>query len=125
MTSNPVVWFELYVDDMARARRFYESVFGVKLTQIETPTPGMEMWGFPMEQGKAGAGGALARMEGARPNGGLGTLVYFACEDCAVEARKAAQYGGKIFKDKFPIGQYGAIALVHDTEGNLIGLHSR
>src|SRR5690349_11404571 len=112
MQSNPVVWFELYVDDMARARRFYESVFGLKLTPINTPTPGMEMWGFPMEQGKTGAGGALAKMEGAKPNGGLGTLIYFACQDCAVEAKKAAQNGGRIFKDKFSIGQYGAIALV-------------
>src|SRR6186713_2933609 len=123
MQNNPVVWFELYVQDMARARKFYESVFGFKLSRIETPTPGMEMWGFPMEQHKTGAGGALCRMEGA-PSGGMGTLVYFSCQDCAVEAKKAAASGGKIFKDKFSIGQYGQIALVTDTEGNMIGLHS-
>ena|SRR5690349_11475430 len=123
MNSNPVVWFELYVDNMSRARQFYESVFGFKLTKLESPTADIEMWAFPMEQGKTGAGGALAKMEGAKP-GGFGTLVYFSCQDCAVEAKKAAQHGGKIFKDKFSIGQYGSIALVHDTEGNMIGLHS-
>ena len=123
MQNNPVVWFEVYVQDMARARKFYESVFAFKLSRIDTPTPGMEMWGFPMEQGKTGAGGALCRMEGA-PSGGMGTLVYFSCQDCAVEAKKAAASGGKIFKDKFSIGQHGYIALVTDTEGNMIGLHS-
>ena len=123
MQSNPVVWFELYVENMSRARQFYESVFGFKLTKLESPTSDIEMWAFPMEQGKTGAGGALAKMEGAKP-GGFGTLVYFSCQDCAVEAKKAAQNGGKIFKNKFSIGQYGSIALVHDTEGNMIGLHS-
>ena len=123
MNSNPVIWFELYVQDMNRARRFYESVFGFKLTPIDTPTPGMEMLGFPMGEGKVGAGGALCRMEGA-PTGGGGTLVYFSCDDCAVEAKKAASNGGRIFKDKFSIGKYGSIALVFDPEGNMIGLHS-
>ena len=114
MQSNPIVWFELYVQDMNRAKTFYEKVFGFTLSKLDAPSSegNLEMWAFPMEQGKAGAGGALC------------TLVYFSCQDCAVEAKRAAENGGKIFKDKFPIGQYGAIALVYDTEGNMIGLHS-
>lgn len=125
MQSNPIVWFELYVQDMNRAKTFYEKVFGFTLSKLDAPSSegNLEMWAFPMEQGKVGAGGALCRMDGA-PSGGGGTLVYFSCQDCAVEAKRAAENGGKIFKDKFPIGQYGAIALVHDTEGNMIGLHS-
>jgi len=35
-----------------------------------------------------------------------------------------ASNGGKIVKEKFSIGEYGHIALVTDTEGNMIGLHS-
>jgi predicted enzyme related to lactoylglutathione lyase len=53
-----------------------------------------------------------------------GTIVYFSCVDCSVEAARAAQNGGGILRPKFPIGQYGFISLVNDTEGNLIGLHS-
>ena len=120
MENNPVVWFELYVQDMARAKTFYESVFGFEFRKIDSP--GMEMWGFPMEQNKVGAGGALIKMEGVDSGGG-GTLIYFACDDCAVEAKKAAASGGSIHKDKFSIGQYGWIALVTDTESNMIGLH--
>lgn len=51
-------------------------------------------------------------------------MIYFSCADCAVEAKRAAQNGGRIFKEKFSIGQYGFIALVVDTEGTMIGLHS-
>ena len=121
MEHNPVGWFELYVQDMERAKKFYQSVFGFVLTKIESP--GIEMWGFPMEQNKTGAGGALVKMEGV-PSGGGGTLIYFICDDCAVEAKKAAASGGSIHKDKFSIGPYGFIALVVDTESNMIGLHS-
>ena len=59
-----------------------------------------------------------------RPKGNS-VIIYFSCEDCAVEAKRAGENGGKIFKEKFSIGQHGFIALVHDTEGNMIGLHSR
>jgi hypothetical protein len=58
------------------------------------------------------------------PSGGNATVVYFHCQDCAVEAARAAAAGGKVERPKFSIGQYGHIALVLDTEGNLIGLHS-
>lgn len=123
MTCNPVVWFEIYVQEMARAKSFYEAVFGLALTQLDSPIPGMELWSFPMEQGAPGATGALVKMEG-KDSGGGGTLIYFSCADCSVEAAKTAANGGQIFREKFSIGQYGYIALVYDTEGNMIGLHS-
>jgi len=46
------------------------------------------------------------------------------CADCANEAARVTAAGGKLVRDKFSIGQYGFIALVMDTEGNMIGLHS-
>ena len=121
MSNNPIGWFEIYVQDMGRARAFYDSVFATRLERLEGPD--IEMWAFPMEPDRPGAPGALVKMEGF-PSGGNSTIVYFTCSDCAVEARRASESGGKIFKDKFSIGQYGFIALVLDTEGNMIGLHS-
>ena len=121
MASNPVGWFEIYVQDMNRAKGFYQSVFKAQLQKLESP--GIEMWAFPMQPEGNGAAGALIRMEGF-PSGGNSTIVYFICDDCAVEAKRASTQGGKIFKDKFSIGEYGFIALVTDTEGNMIGLHS-
>ena len=126
MKSNPVGWFEIYVQDMPRARAFYEAVFQGKLEELKNPNsegfPDMEMWVFPMSMEGYGAAGALVKMAGL-PSGGS-TLVYFSCEDCAVEADRAASHGGEIFKNKASIGQNGFIALVVDTEGNMVGLHS-
>lgn len=121
MTNNPVGWFEIYVQDMARAKRFYEAVFQVKLEKLDSPE--VEMWSFPMTMDRYGAPGALVKMKGC-PSGGNSTLVYFSCADCAVEAGRIKAAGGRIDKDKFSIGQYGFIALVFDTEGNMFGLHS-
>lgn len=125
MQTNPVVWFEIYVQDMARAKRFYETLLQGTLEKLDTPDcleGGMEMWAFPMDMTAAGASGALAKIDGCGSGGG--TLVYFACEDCAVAAARAASAGGSVLKEKFAIGQYGHIALIHDTEGNVVGLHS-
>jgi uncharacterized protein len=121
VSNNPIGWFEIYVQDMSRARAFYDSVFATRLQRLEGPD--IEMWAFPMEPDRPGAPGALVKMDGF-PSGGNSTIVYFTCSDCAVEAKRASESGGKIFKDKFSIGQYGFIALVLDTEGNMIGLHS-
>jgi len=122
MAVNPVIWFELYVDDMARARAFYETVFKVTLESMSDA--GMEYYAFPMQNDQVGAGGALAKMEGMAPGGG-GTLIYFHCEDCAVEEGRVAGAGGTVLKPKMSIGSYGFMSLVLDTEGNTIGLHSQ
>lgn len=126
MKSNPVGWFEIYVQDMPRAKAFYEGVFQGQLSELKNPAtenpPGMEMWAFPSSMENFGASGALVRMSGC-PSGGS-TLVYFSCDDCAEEAARATLHGGKIFREKMAIGEYGFIALVEDTEGNMIGLHS-
>lgn len=121
MANNPVAWFEIYVQDMERAKAFYETVFETKLAKLESPE--IEMWAFPMVMEGAGAAGALVKAPGV-PSGGMGTLVYFSCEDCAVEGARAAEAGGRIAREKMSIGQYGFILLAHDTEGNMIGLHS-
>ncbi|MEW5764051.1 MAG: VOC family protein [Acidobacteriota bacterium] len=121
MSGNPVVWFEIYVQDMARAKAFYEGVLQRKLERLNMPEP--EMWAFDMDMAANGAGGALVRMAGC-PSGGNSVLVYFSCEDCAVEEARIAAHGGRVERSKMSIGEYGFIALAYDTEGNLFGLHS-
>ena len=129
MKSNTVVWFEIYVQDMERAKRFYEAVLAVKLEKMHPPTPemDMEMWGFPSDTATAqtsyGACGMLVKMEGF-PSAGGGTLVYFGCQDCAVEASRVSANGGIVIKEKTSIGPHGHFALARDTEGNMIGFHS-
>jgi uncharacterized protein len=121
MSENAVRWFEIYVQDIARASAFYETVLGVRLARIEGPD--IEMWGFPGDPGRPGASGSLVRIPGM-PSGGCSTLVYFGCEDCAIEEARVVPAGGRVERSKLSIGQYGFVTLAFDTEGNLFGLHS-
>lgn len=123
--KNPVGWFEIYVNDIARAKQFYEAVFNIQLSELTPPSEGssLQMWAFPSDMQVYGASGALVQMSGVAA-GGNSTLIYFSCEDCADEAARIGEAGGKIHESKTSIGEYGFIVLAFDTEGNMIGLHS-
>jgi uncharacterized protein len=122
--NNPVVWFEIYVDDISRARKFYEAVLNIQFQDMADPTAdGLQMAAFPMQQDRPNASGALIHMEGMKA-GGNSTIVYFDCRDCAVEEARVPGAGGKIFKKKLSIGEHGFMSLCTDTEGNMFGLHS-
>ena len=125
--QNPVVWFEIYVDELQRAQKFYETVFDLKLNELPTPDSvedGMKMLAFPSDmESKNSATGTLVKMEGFKA-GNNSTIVYFASEDCSIEEARIEEAGGKIFTPKQSLGEYGFMVLAHDTEGNLIGIHS-
>lgn len=126
-TINPVIWFEIYVDDMSRAKQFYETVLGVTLSELPMPEvaggDSVEMFAFPMEESGAGAAGTLVRMEGVKA-GGNSSLVYFGSKDCSIEEGRIEAAGGRIFKSKQSLGEFGFMVLAYDTEGNMFGIHS-
>ncbi len=124
MQRNPVGWFEIYVQDMARAQAFYEAVLGIDLSPLPSPDDAdMEMMAFPMDMDYPGASGALVRYDGF-DSGHNSVLVYFSSQDCSVEASRIVAAGGRLEKDKMSIGEYGFIAVAYDTEGNMFGIHS-
>ena len=117
-------WFDIYVDDIERAQAFYEAVLDTELMPLEDPNdPAAQMRVFAHDHTSHGAGGALVKLDHARPGPG-GSMVYFSCDDCAVEQARVPAAGGTVIRPKFPIGDHGFVAIVSDTEGNLIGLHS-
>lgn len=121
---NPVAWFEIYVDDMERATKFYETVFNLKLDEM--PVPGdapMIMRCFPGFEDGIGASGTLVKMDGLQA-GGNSTIVYFGCMDCAVEESRVVNAGGKVHQPKMSIGEYGFCSIIMDSEGNTVGLYS-
>lgn len=124
---NPVVWFEIYVDDLNRAKQFYESVFQLQLNEMPMPESAeasMKMLFFPSDmESKNSASGALVKMDGFKA-GNNSTIVYFMSEDCGMEEARITAAGGKIIKPKVSLGDYGAMVLASDTEGNMIGIHS-
>ncbi len=119
--SNPIIWFEIPVNDLGRARNFYAHVFGIEL---EEQTSGdTQMAFFPMVKDAGGAAGTLVKGNGYAPCAS-GTLIYFSTPDIEAALARAAERGGKTLKAKTSIGEYGFIGLLQDSEGNHIGLHA-
>jgi predicted enzyme related to lactoylglutathione lyase len=58
------------------------------------------------------------------PSGGNSVIVYFACEDCAVEAQRVVPAGGKIHRGKFLDRRVRLHRARARSEGNMFGLHS-
>ena len=122
--QNPVNWFEIYVDDIDRAQAFYESLLGITMSPSPMQGGEMDMRMFPAEMGAPGATGAIIRHPMRQPNS-QGSLVYFSVEDCGKTTDRAKGQGALVFVEKQSIGEYGFIAIIGDSEGNSIGLHSR
>lgn len=119
-----VGFFDIYVEDMDRAQTFYETVLDTTLSPMGDPTdPTVLMRSFGDNFASHGAGGALVKLDFAKPGPG-GSMVYFSCDDCAVEEARVEGAGGSIVRPKYSIGEHGFVSIVTDTEGNMVGLHS-
>lgn len=120
--ENPVGWFDLNVANLERAKKFYETVFNVKLTDLPIE------WGkqslFPFNQEGANISGALVEKADFAPSNN-NTVMYFETEDCITEEQRIESGGGKVVQPKMNIGDFGFISIFIDTEGNTVGLHSR
>jgi predicted enzyme related to lactoylglutathione lyase len=118
--SHAIDWFEIFVSDLERARRFYELTLGVTLTPSDyARVPGAV---FPGDGGSV-RGGLI--QDPKRQPGPGGSLVYLNATgklDACLE--RVAPAGGNVVVPKTDIGEPGFIAVVRDTEGNLIGLHA-
>lgn len=127
MTSkqNAVCWFEIYVNDMDRAKKFYSTVLNIDLQDAPPMEgmPDMKMAFFEWVENAPNAAGALVKMNDM-PAGPGGTMVYFQCDDCSAEESRVEGAGGKVYQSKFPIGEHGFCSICADSEGNTFGLHS-
>lgn len=119
---NPVSWFDIYVSNLARAKKFYEMVFNIQL--VDFPVEWGKQSAFPSDNEGLNISGALVEKDDFVTNGN-NTMVYFASEDCITEENRVEKAGGKVISPKMSIGEFGFISIIMDTEGNTIGLHSR
>ena len=120
-SMNLVNWFEIPVEDMCRAKAFYEAVLGVEFTP--NPRGNVDMAFFPMEQKIPGANGSLVKAEFYIPSH-FGTLVYFTVKDIEMTQELINAPGGQALMGKAGSGEYGFIAHFEDCEGNRVALHS-
>ena len=122
--KNAISWFEIPATDLARAQKFYETVFNLKLNPLDLPNIKMRM--FPIED-PMGVGGAIVDSGGFhKPSLTDGPLIYLNTNpDVQNVLDKVEAAGGKIMVPKTEISpEYGNMAVIIDSEGNRIALHS-
>jgi predicted enzyme related to lactoylglutathione lyase len=122
--KNAISWFEIPSTDLARATKFYETIFDIKLNPLDLPEIKMRL--FPLEDNMNGVGGAIVDSSGFhKPSSTDGPLLYLnANPDVQNVLDKVEAAGGKIIVSKMAIGEYGFMGAFIDTEGNRIALHS-
>jgi uncharacterized protein len=120
--KNPVGYFEIPVEDLDRATRFYENVFGYEFERATVD--GNEMAWFPTYEDAPGISGALAKGEIYIPTT-KGSLVYFSTDNIDDALSRANSSGGRTLYPKTSIGALGWVAEFEDSEGNRIALHSQ
>lgn len=122
--KNAISWFEIGTVDLDRAQKFYETILGITMIPMDMPQIKMRM--FPI-QDREGVGGALVYSGGFHnPSAMEGVLIYLnANPDVQNALDKVEAAGGKILVPKTQISpEYGFMAVIIDTEGNRIALHS-
>lgn len=120
--TNSLNWFEIPVLDMARAKKFYETIFEIKMEEMEMP--GMKYAMFPFDPAAAKVAGGLAQSEMYEP-GSTGPIIYLnANPDLQNVIDRIVAAGGKLTLPKTSIGPNGFMAFFLDTEGNRMALHS-
>jgi hypothetical protein len=125
MNQNVVGWFEIPVNNMERAIKFYETVLDIRLSRhIHGP---IDMAWFPDKENGKLSPGSLVFNEKAYVPSINGVLIYLTAfsGDLSVELEKVEKAGGKILRTKTKISEdFGYMALIIDSEGNRIALHS-
>ena len=120
--ANQVVWVDIPVRDLDRAVGFYSAVLGAAVETQEYP--GMKIALLPGADSDV-SGCLFMSEDGAEPSQS-GPLIYLNATGRLEEATAAAEaQGGTILKPPHPIGPHGFRAIVVDSEGNRIALHSR
>ena len=123
--KNAISWFEIPTQDIGRAQKFYEAIFGI--TMMPSEIPNIKMRKFPMDDMMTDVGGAIVDSRGFhKPSATDGPLIYLqANPDVQVILDRVVAAGGSIMVPKTEISpEYGFMAVIIDTEGNRIGLHS-
>ena len=120
---NTLNWFEISVSDIARAKKFYETVFSVKLDQADMM--GMQMAMFPSENMNGKVSGALVQSNMHKPSADGAKIYFNGNPDLGVALDKVEAAGGKVTMPKTKIGdEIGYMAFFTDTEGNGVAMHS-
>jgi predicted enzyme related to lactoylglutathione lyase len=124
MNQHAINWFEIPVSDFDRAKKFYETIFDYTMPENQMGPARMGFLLHDMQSG--GRGGAIVHFPDFYTPSANGTLVYLNCDpDLQVVLDRVEQAGGKVLNQKTLVAEnLGYWALIFDSEGNRIALHS-
>jgi uncharacterized protein len=122
-TDNALNWFEISVTDFLRAKKFYETIFDIKMNVSDFPM--MKMASFIADDMTGKVSGALVQSDMHKPSVD-GALIYLnGNPDLEIALGKVSVAGGKVLLPKTFVNEnVGYMALFLDTEGNRVALHS-
>ncbi len=120
--KNPVGWFEIPVQDMDRAKKFYGELLGLPFEYLTIEGSDVKMLAFPMQPEAPQATGALVHGPGYSPSLD-GVVIYFTAAELEAMLEKVPELGGEVLLPKTDIGEHGFMAHIKDTEGNRVALH--
>jgi len=109
--AHNIIHFEIPADDLERAKRFYQELFGWK---IEPAQGGYNL----ITVGEPGPNGGMM----ARQAPGAGITVYINVESVDDYSRKLRSLGGTVIVPKMAVPTMGYFAVFQDTEGNALAL---
>jgi hypothetical protein len=116
--KNRAVWFDIPVADLDRAAEFYRAVLGILVHKEK-----FDGFTFCVLDHQDGNGGCLVPAK--EPIGAGGILVYLNVNGRIRSAvSQVEKHGGKVLEPIHAIGPHGYRAIVLDSEGNRIALHS-
>ena len=113
--------FEIPADNMARAKKFYSSVFGWKIQDV----PGMEYAmadSVETDQNRQPIGGTNGGILKRNTEYANVTSITITVEDADKTIQEVIQAGGKLVREKQEFGNIGYVAYVKDSEGNVVGI---
>jgi predicted enzyme related to lactoylglutathione lyase len=114
---NNVCHFDIHADDLARARRFYERVFGWQFRAWGPPDFFLIQTGPDSDPGVQGA--LTRRHEPVAGQGLIGFECTISVEDIDATAAAIEANGGKVVQPRTVIATVGTLVRFHDTEANV------
>ena len=119
---DPVVHFEMAMENMARGKKFYESVFDWKFDDVPQMNYAIarstesEKSGLPIKPGRINGGFTDRKMDNIKP------IIVIKVQDIMKSLEKAKKEGAKIVREQMQVGEMGLYARITDSEGNVIGV---
>jgi predicted enzyme related to lactoylglutathione lyase len=119
---DKVQHFEIPADDLSRAKKFYQSVFGWKLVDVPnmdyTTAYTAEVNEQYMPKEPAVINGGMMKRDATAPS----PVIVITVDSIKDSLAKIKAAGGTIVMETLKVGDMGLYARIKDTEGNIIGV---